>query len=455
MNINIIKKVGIKALALVLTITIVCSLLMGCVIFRRVAADKAEIENCISRSVRRGDVKLYVASYLQAWRVPIFDTTKFLYMEQCFIDYYNYGGGLPDKLVHAERTARLFLDNYYDVIDRNDETAVTDALLSCYVAALADPYAIYRPPVETENFSNDMSGSFGGIGVMVEQNSVEKTILITTVLPNSPAEAAGAMPGDYIYAVDGKTLDELGFSNAINYVRGPVGTTVTLTLIRNGEFVTLSMVRDIVEEINAYYEFDSESKIGYIQIVQFKENTYQQFKEAVDELEKLGAEGIIFDLRNNPGGYVSSVGDVVSYIIPTGHTVLSYQYKGQAAITYSSTSDDGGDHTLSIPMVVVCNENTASAGEIFTAALRDYRNTGMLNVKIVGTTTFGKGIMQSSFYHDDGSSATFTTAYYNPPCGVNYHGIGVTPDVIVENTETEDLQLKAAYDEIVKLINAN
>ncbi len=454
MNINIIKKVGIKALVLILTITILCSSFLSCGLFRRVASSKGEIEDYISKSESRGDIKLYVSSYLQSWRLPLFDTSKFIYFEQYFEIYYNYSDGLPKKLTHAAKTARLFLDHYYDSINRDDETAVTDALLTCYVAALDDPYAIYRPPTEAENFNTDMSGSFGGIGVMVEQNSVDKTILITTVMPDSPAEGAGVMAGDFIYAIDGKTLDELGFSNSINYVRGEADTPITLTLIRNGEYVTCTMLRKIIVETNAYYEFDSESKIGYVHIVQFKGNTFEQFKKCIDELESLGAKGIIFDLRDNPGGYVTSVVDVISYLIPTGKTILTYQYKNQPTITMKSTDDEDGDHQVNLPFVVICNERTASAGEIFTAAIRDYRQDKMLRATIVGTTTYKKGVMQSPFYYDeDGSSMTFTIAYYNPPCGVNYHGIGVTPDVIVENTNNEDLQLSTAYLELQKLID--
>ena len=302
----------------------------------------------------------------------------------------------------------------------------------------------------------DMSGKFGGIGVMVEYNDADESIMINTVYPGSPAEAAGVKVGDFIHAVDGKTVSELGYNNAVNYVRGEIGTTVELTLLRDGELVTVTATRAEVEEINVDYGIDEESNIGYVQIVSFKDNTFSQFKNAIDALEVAGVSGIIFDLRNNPGGYVDSVVSVISYLIPDGNTVMSYQYKGKDPIEL--VADDGEtDHIVDLPFVVICNEYTASAGEIFTAAIRDYRNEGILNATIVGTTTYKKGIMQNSYYYPfDPSTVTLTVAYYNPPCGENYHGIGVTPDRVVELDESGvDLQLNAALEEIKTLINAN
>ena len=301
-----------------------------------------------------------------------------------------------------------------------------------------------------------MSGKFGGIGVIVEYNHDEESIMVGTVYIDSPADKAGIKSGDYIYAIDGKTVEELGYLNAVYYVRGEIGSEVELTLIRNGEYVTVTAVREEVEEINIDYELDEESKIGYIQIVQFKDNTYDQFVKAIDYMEANGAKGIVFDLRNNPGGYLHSVTDVISYLIPSGNTVVSYQYKGKGKTVYTTGSDGfKGDHVVDLPFVVICNEYTASAGEIFTAALRDYDEQGLLSATIVGTRTFAKGIMQNTYYYIDQSSITMTVAYYDPPSGVNYHGTGVTPDVVVENTDSQvDLQLEAAYSEMQKLLIA-
>lgn len=444
-----------KILLLVLSLTIVLTVFASCGLFRNVADSKSELENNINNSSEIGKYD-YVTQYLREWGLPLFNQTKFKYFEDYFKQYFNLEGGLPSTYNHAKETASLFVDKYYFSIDINDRTAVTDSLLECYVRAIGDPYSAYRPPVETQDYMTDMSGKFGGIGVMVEYNDLDKTIMVNTVYPDSPAEKAGIKTGDFIYAVNGKTVTELGYTNAVNYVRGEIGTNVELELIRDGEHITVTATRAEVEELNVVYEVIEEENLGYVQIVAFKGNTFDQFKEAIDSLEAAKVDGIIFDVRGNPGGYVDSVVAVISYLIPDGKTIMSYQYKGRDKVVLVS-DDDGSDHVVNLPFVVICNEYTASAGEIFTAAIRDYRNEGMLDATIVGTTTYKKGIMQSSFYYPvDNSTVTITVAYYNPPCGENYHGIGVAPDRVVEDeSETIDLQLNAALEEMKKLLNAN
>ena len=414
---------------------------------------KEDIKSTISASSDMGHT--YVSAYLRDWNLPAFDSIKVEYFERCFSQLYNYEGGMPSTFEHALLAAEKFLNEYYDNIDRLNRTEVTDAVLCCYVDVLGDPYSIYRPPVESDDFMTDMSGKFGGIGVVVEYNYSELTITVSTVYPESPAEAAGIKVGDVLYAVDGKTIDELGFNNAVYYVRGEIGTKVELTLIRNGDFVTVTATRAEVEEINVAYSIDDEINVGYVQIVAFKDNTFDQFKEAIDALEAAGVDGIIFDLRGNPGGYVRSVVSVVSYLIPDGKTVISYQYKGKQP-TVLKSDDMGADHVVDLPFVVLCDQYTASAGEIFTSAIRDYRNEGLINATLVGTTTYKKGIMQNTYYYGlDDSTVTLTVAYYNPPCGINYHGIGITPDRIVEIEGNVDTQYEAAVEEMLKLINAN
>ncbi len=452
-----------RFLSLLLTLIIILSSLSSCIFFRKPAESKEEIaQNIASDSANHS----YTYQYLADWGVPVFDYTKFFYFEDKVNDHYNFSE-LPSVKEHATATAEAFLEYYYDKIDLSDKSAVTDALLTCYVAVLGDPYSLYREPVATEKFETDMSGSFGGIGVMIEYDHTNETLMVSTVFIDSPAEKAGVKVGDYIHAVDGKAVDELGYLNAVNYVRGKIGTYVELTLLRDGEYVTLSVLRDKVEEISVSHEIDEETNFGYVQIVSFKDNTYEQFKKSIDALETAGVSGIIFDLRGNPGGYVHSVCDVMSYILPTGYTVVSYRQKGKSTFEEKTRNDSTGDHTVNLPMVVICDENTASAGEIFTAAIRDYRNEGMLRATIVGTTTYKKGIMQSGYSYIDGSTVTLTTAFYDPPCGVNYHGIGVSPDVYVELPEPEldeetgkylpieDTQLNAAVEELKKLVNAN
>ena len=454
---KVLKGNVVRIIALLLTLSILLSSFVSCKLFVYVADDKGEIQANIAESVASGEKNNRVSEYLRDWGLPVFDKVKFEYFEVCVTQLYNLEGGIPETLTHAAETANLFLEKYYDTIDLDDKTAVTDSLLSCYVSAIGDPYSVYRPPVETEEYNTDMSGKFGGIGVVVEYDHVNETIMVNSVYQNSPAAGAGIQVGDFIYAVNGVTIEEIGYDKAVNHIRGELGTSVELTVLRGSEKITVSMIRAEFEEIIVDFSFDEETKIGYIRIASFKENTFDQFKEAIDELENLGAVGIIFDLRSNPGGYVNSVCDVVSYLLPTGEAIISYQYKNRDPV-YRYTEDDRNeknkafDHTVDLPMVILCNQYTASSGEIFTSAMRDYRNDGKINATIVGTTTYKKGIMQNTYYYLDESSVTLTVAYYNPPCGENYHGIGITPDVIVENSSTEDLQLDAAYEEMQKLL---
>ena len=395
-----------------------------------------------------------VDKYLRSFGMPSYDRAKFEYMEYCFNQLFNLEGGLPDVLTHATETANLFLEYYYDTIDHSDKTIVTDCLLYCYVAAIGDPYSVYRPPVEADEFTTEMSGKFGGIGVMVEYNHNEETIMVNTVYPESPAEAAGLKVGDFIYAVNGITVEEIGYLNAVYHIRGEIGTEVEITVIRGAEFVTVTATRAEVEEINVDYEFDEETKLAHITIVSFKGNTYDQFKEAVDDVMAKGALGIVLDLRNNTGGYVQSACDMLSYILPTGHDLVSYQYKGKNKVVVKSfDEEDGHDHVVDLPFTILCNEYSASSSEIFISALRDHRDAGLIDATIVGTNTFGKGIMQGTYGYTDDSTVTITVSYLYPPCGISYHGTGILPEVTVELGEDSDNQLEVAYSELLKLIS--
>ncbi len=414
----------------------------------------------------------YVHLYLRDMGITNYNVSKFLWVEERFIKFFNLKSGLPAVSDHAELVAKDFIENYYDKTDLNDRDDVTDALITCYVNALGDPYSIYRTPTEQNDYSTDMSGKFGGIGVVIEYDHQNETLRVTTVYIDSPAEDAGIEPGDYIYAVNGKSVDDVGYLNVIDYVRGEIGSSVTVTVKRGEETLDFEVTRAEIEEKTVAYSIN-EDNLGYVQIVGFKGNTFAQFAEAIDALEAAGVGGVIFDLRGNPGGYVDAVCDMISYLIPTGHTIVTYQYKDQIASGIKSEDDihptkkdpsDASkplktDHVYNVPMVVLCDEYTASAGELFTAAVRDFTKMGILSGKTVGHTTYGKGIMQSSWAYYDSSSVTLTVAYYNPPSGVNYHGEGIIPDREATNEIHDgvlvDKQLEAATEELKALINNN
>lgn len=449
---------GIVLLALLLSLVLGSLSSCGFLFNRYVAESKDELlENIDALSSGDGKDREFVYQYLSDLGVPRFDGTKFLYFE-IYVDSYFAYCELPDKRTHAVMAATAFAEEYYDEINLGSEAAVTSALLSSFINALGDPYAIYRDPVVTEDFDGYMSGSFGGIGVMIEYNHDDESLMISSVLAGSPAERAGVQKGDYIYAIDGTTVEEIGYLYAVDLIKGEIGSTVELTLLRGEELITIPIVRDVVEETSVIYSIDEEENIGYVAVTIFKSNTAEQFRKAIDDLTKAGVKGIIFDLRDNPGGYVSAACDMISYLIPSGHTIVSYEYKNDPLLSptvIKSLNDGLSDHTVDLPMVVITDQNTASAAEIFTAAIRDYRDKGLLDATIVGTTTYKKGVVQRSFDYTDGSSITITIAYYNPPSGVNFHGVGIEPDVYVEYLPTEDTQLSAAVIELKKLINAN
>lgn len=403
----------------------------------------------------------YVSQYLRAIGTPVFDINKVLYFEEVFRQYYNLASGLPDKVTHAVMSAEYFAENYYDTVDKSDKVAVTDAVIDSYVNVIGDIYSVYRPKEESDAHIDNMSGKFGGIGVTIEFNYVLETAKIVEVGIDTPAERAGVAVGDYIYAVDDKTLDEIGFENVADYTRGDVGEEVKLTVLRGDELISFTITREIIDVKTVVYAID-DAGIGYIRISAFKENTFEQFVEAVDYIKSEGAVGVIFDVRSNPGGYVSTVVNMLSYILPSDREIVSYDYKNGKHVSLKSADDEHPktgevyDHTLDIPMAVVCNEYTASSAEIFTAAIRDYRDMSLIEAVTVGQTTYKKGIIQITFpYSKDGSSVTLTVAYYAPPSGECYHGIGITPDYMVENTETEDVQLGEAYRLLLDLVNNN
>ena len=451
-----------KIVALLLLISILLGTLTGCIVSRE-PATKEEIAASVSATVENDSYGYdYVLYYLRQWRLPDFDTTKLFWAENVFKNYYVYNGGLPETLEHAAMTAEYFVENYYDNIDMTSKTAVTDAVIDSYVRTVGDPFSYYRTPQEASDFNSDMSGKFGGIGVMIEYDHNKESITISSIILDSPAEAAGFKVGDVIVGVDGRRVEDIGYLNAVNHVRGEIGTTVDVTVLRDGKELTLTATRAEVVERVVDYEI-TEDGYGYILITDFKTITYEQFVEAYDALEEAGVKGIIFDLRGNPGGYVASVRDVLSYLLPTGNLIMSCHYKSGEPTLLNSLDDvhpktgKTSDHVLNVPAIVLCNQYTASSAEIFTSALRDYSDTGLVNVTVVGEKTYGKGIMQSALYYSatDTSTLTFTSAYYNPPSGVNYHGIGITPDLTVANSETEDLQLEAAINELKALINEN
>ena len=406
---------------------------------------KDEILENIKSKTEENTEHSYAASYLLDYGITGFDSVKFKQAESLFDRNSIYE--LESKEELAIKTAELFVEFYYDITDLSDKDAVTDALITCFVEATGDKYAVYRTKAQYDDYKTDMSGSFVGIGVYVRYSATDNTVQVTSVMEDSGALEAGILAGDFLYAVDGKTLEELSYNTFVNSIKGEVGSTVTVTVIRGGEYIDFTITRKQITEKTVSYSINDD-KIGYVRISGFKENTKEQFIAAINALEAAGTVGIIFDMRDNPGGYLTIVVDVIDYLVPKGTRIASDVSVSKETV-YTATSD----HRITVPITVIFNGGTASAGELFSAAMRDYNDMGILKCTTVGTNTYSKGVMQNTGKFYDGSTLTLTIAYYNPPCDVNYDGVGVAPDVPVNLGSGGDNQLDAAYVELSKLIN--
>lgn len=326
--------------------------------------------------------------------------------------------------------------------DAPDREALTNALLDAYIAALGDSYAAYYDAEEYAAYLTQRSGSFVGIGIRIT-NDEDGAVLIDAVYKDSPAEGGGLLAGDRIVAVDGYTLSD-GFDALSGALTGEEGTAVSLTVERGGERLTLTLVRAKVTLPTVSYTLAGE--VGTVVISGFDGGTFGQFKEAVDFLTESGATSLIFDLRGNPGGQVSAVCRMLCYLLPTGSDLTrisfadgeddytirdggdcrQYVYAADGRVKTVETFSDGA-HQVDLPFTVLVDEKTASAAELFAAALRD--NCGS---EIVGTVTRGKGCVQKIYELSAGCGVKFTISLYSPPVSENFHGVGIVPDRFAE-----------------------
>ena len=389
----------------------------------------------------------YVSSYIKKYGIGNINTYKFNAVEQQLeADFYME---LPEEKELAKKICLLFVEHFYDKINLENKEEVTDALLKCLIASLDDPYAYYRTKDEFNEYLGSLESGeeFVGIGVIMNAETLE----ILMVYPDSGAAEAGILPKDFIYAVDGKSIDEYSNEEVLALIAGEPDTTVSVTVKRGEEKLDFTVTRRVLTERSVYYEI-TEDKIGIIQITQFLEDTTSQFIEAVDYCTENGAVALVIDVRYNPGGLVNTAVAIVDYLVPDadGRTIISYDRAGDS---YKYYTNDG--HSVDLPIAVLCNEHSASCAELFTSAMRDFNEEGCIDAIIVGTTTYGKGVAQSSYMLYDGSGITYTICYLNPPSGVNYNGIGIIPDVEVHEVEEFDAPLSSALEELAKIINTN
>lgn len=330
---------------------------------------------------------------------------------------------ISSKLTYLETV----ISNYY--IEDIDEGVLVEGVYKGLFEALDDPYSEYYDEEEYAELKESISGSYSGIGAVVSQN--KETMVITVVNPyaNSPAYEAGMRAGDIIYSVEGEEIATKDISDVVDKLKGEEDTSVNVTVYRDGEYIDLSIVRRKIEVATVGYQM-LENNIGYIEISQFDVNTTEQFGKAMKELNAQNMEGLVIDLRNNPGGVYETVVDMLDMIMPEGTIVYTEDKYGNRE---TETSD--ADTILNVPLSVIVNENSASASEIFAGAIKD---CGLGT--IVGMTTYGKGVVQSVLDLGDGTGLKITTSKYYTPSGVCINGIGITPDVEVEVDYIDALQ---------------
>ena len=311
----------------------------------------------------------------------------------------------------------------------------TEEAVKRMVAGLGDPYSAYFTAAEFQNVMDSSKGNYCGIGASIQKEETTGGIEIIEPFSGGPAQKAGLKAGDIILSVDGLDVTKMDLDQAVSYVKGEQGTPVILEYLRNGSRNKLTVYRDVVKMETVSYRME-ENQIGYIQISQFEEVTVEQFNQAVAELEKKNMKGLIVDLRNNPGGLLTSVSEILGRILPEGKLITYTEDKyGNREDLYTTNASE-----LKLPMVVLVNGNSASASELFTGALKDY---GV--AKIVGENTFGKGIVQGFLQFTDGSSLKLTMSKYYTPNGICIHKTGIRPDYVIEKgKDGEDKQLEQA-----------
>ena len=326
------------------------------------------------------------------------------------------------------------INAYY--LDEIDGQKVEDTMYTGMVAGLEDPYSVYYSKEELESMEESISGAYSGIGATLTQDPDTGDLSVVSCFDGTPAQEAGLQPGDVITGWNGNSVEGMELSELVSKIKTDPEEQLTLEIERDGEILEVELTRREVQIPTVEYEM-LDDQIGYIRLVEFDEVTAEQFKEALEDLENQNMEKLIIDVRNNPGGVLQVVCDMLDQLLPEGLIVYTEDKNGNRK---EYTSDE--EHQFTKPLAVLANENSASASEIFAGAIQDY-GIGT----IVGTTTFGKGIVQRTFYLSDGTGVKLTVAKYYTPKGHDIHKKGITPDVEIELDEELKNQSSISHEE--------
>lgn len=363
-----------------------------------------------------------------------------------------YGSNDGTKAVNTEVIDKMQLieeviDRYF-YLEETDKEAMADNIYKGMVESLGDPYSDYFTAEELNSLLSDIEGVYYGIGCYVSMDTDMNLAKISGIISGAPAEEVDIRPNDYIYAVDGKETYGMSLDEVVSLIKGPEGSKVTITFMRNGSYIDIEVERRKVESPTVETEM-YDGGVAYIQITEFDDVTINQFAEALKNAREQGMKGLIIDLRANPGGSLNAVVEIAKQILPKGLIVYTEDRNGNRT-EYSCD----GKKELEVPLVVLVDGNSASASEILAGAIKDY-GIGTL----VGTTTFGKGIVQQAISLGDGSAVKLTISAYYSPKGNNIHGVGIEPDILWEfdgeryySEEAYDNQLEKAKEVLLDLI---
>ncbi len=325
-----------------------------------------------------------------------------------------------------------YIINAYYERDKIDLNRLMDSAIDGLVKGLGDDFSYYENPEGVEEKQIQMEGEYGGLGIEVTYDSEYKAVKVVAPMYGTPAWRAGLQAGDLIVSIDDQPVSEMTYMEAVRRLRGTPGSSVKIKVLRKGEpdLLTFEIVREVIQIIPVKYSFieTDRGRIGYLMITRFASKTYEEVRQALDEIFSKGVKGLMIDLRNNPGGYLNSVVDVAGLFLDNGVIV-----KTRNAYGIEEVFESKGNEYPNVPIVVLVNNGSASASEILTAALKE---NGI--AKIVGKRTFGKGSVQTAFPLSNGGTLYLTTAHYLTPRGNDIHRVGIEPDVEV----TEEVEVR-------------
>ena len=350
-----------------------------------------------------------------------------------------------------------YLSRIKSVIDKNylwkdkiDENKLKDGAIEGYVKALGDKYTEYIPKTEIKEFTENITGSFVGIGIYMIADEDSQKIIVYYPIPDSPAEKAGIKSGDIILRVDGKEYGYDDFNIIADNIKGEAGTKVKLVIERDGKEQEFEITREKIET-NPISSKIIKENIGYVNLPSFDTDSSKKLKEKVDDLVSKGAKSLILDLRNNGGGIVEESTNIADFFLDKDKTIMTTKDNKEKEETTKSKTKK----VYEMPLIVLTNENTASASEILTAALKDNERA-----TVIGTKTYGKGVIQTVLTLSDGSGLKITTAEYYTPNGTEINKKGIKPNIEVKLPDTvksiyavkesDDTQLNRAIEELSK-----